>query len=187
VRLFLAINLPSDIRRDLVAATAPMRVCAPELSWTDEAKLHLTLKFLDDQPAEKADAVRDATAQVAGRHRELVMHLGGIGAFPNFRRSRVVWIGMEQESRLELLHHDIELACEALGFDIEGRPFRPHLTLARVKHPLPEDRARALSRAARGVDYRTDVVVRSLDLMRSDLGSGGASYSTLASAPLRSE
>ncbi len=185
MRLFLAINLPPDVRRDIVAATASMRESAPDISWVDESRLHLTLKFLDDQPAETADAIGAATAKVAGGHREIAMRLAGMGAFPNFRRARVVWMGVEQDPRLELLHHDVEVACETLGFEVEGRPFRPHLTLARVKDRLPEERARALSRAARRVDFSTDVVVRSLDLMRSDLGPGGSTYTTIASAPLR--
>ena len=185
--MFLAINLPSDVRRDIVSATAPMRDSAPELSWVDETRLHLTLKFFDDQPAETADAIGATTARVAEGHREMAMRLAGIGAFPNFRRSRIVWMGVEQDPRLELLHHDIEVACETLGFEVEGRPFRPHLTLARVKQPLSEERARALSRAARRVDFDTEVVVQSLDLMRSELGPGGSRYSTLASAPLRSD
>jgi RNA 2',3'-cyclic 3'-phosphodiesterase len=187
VRLFLAINLPSDVRREIVAATAPVRDAAPELSWVDESKLHLTLKFLGEQSSETAAAVRDATARVAAGHREIVMRLSKVGAFPNFRRSRVVWLGVEPDPRLELLHHDVEVACQALGFEVEGRPFRPHLTLARVKQRLPEERARALSRAARRVEYSADVVVRSLDLMRSELGSSASSYSTLGSAPLRSD
>ena len=187
MRLFLAINLPADVRRDIVAATTPLRDCAPELGWVDETRLHLTLKFLDDQPPATADAVRAATAQIAGRHREITMHLGGIGAFPNFRRSRIVWMGVEQDPRLELLHNDIEVVCEALGFDVDGRPFRPHLTLARVKQPLAEERVRALSNAARDVDFGADVVVQSLDLMQSELAPSGSKYSTIASAPLRSE
>jgi len=187
VRLFLAINFPADVRRDIVAATAPLRDCAPELGWVDETRLHLTLKFFDDQPQETADAICAATVRVASRHRELVMQLGGIGAFPNFRRSRVVWMGVEQDPRLELLHHDTEVAYESLGFDVEGRPFRPHLTLARVKHPLPEERVRCLTGAARGIDFTTEAVVRSLDVMRSELGPRGSSYSTIAAASLRSE
>ncbi len=186
MRLFLAINLPPDVRRDIVAATAPMRDSAPDISWVDESRLHLTLRFLDDQPAETADAIGAATAKVAAGHREIVMRLAGMGAFPNFRRARVVWMGVEQDPRLELLHHDVEVACETLGFEVEGRPFRPHLTLARVKDRLPEERARALSRAARRVDFSTDVVVRSLDLMRSEPGVGGSRYTTIASAALRS-
>ena len=114
------------------------------------------------------------------------MTLGGIGAFPNFRRARVVWLGVGQDPRLELLHHDVEVACEALKFEVEGRPFRPHLTLARVREPLVEERARVLSREAKRMKYRTEFVVHSIDLMRSDLSAGGPSYTTLVSAAFRS-
>lgn len=163
-----------------------MRDCTPELSWVRETSLHLTLKFLDEQPAEKLPAIQEAVAHVAGRHRELLMTLGGVGAFPNFRRGRVVWLGVGQDPRLELMHHDIELACEQIGFDVDGRAFRPHLTLARVRQALPEERMRELWRAARQTDYRTDFLVRSIDLMQSELSSGGSQYTTLMSAALRS-
>ncbi len=186
MRLFLAINLPPEVRREIQAAIAPLREAAPELAWVAEPRLHLTLKFFGDQPAERVEDIRDAIARVAGRHRELLMTLNGIGAFPNFRRARVVWLGVLQDPRLELLHHDVEVACEQIGFDVEGRAFRPHLTLARVKHALPEDRLRALARIAKQTDYRTDFIVRSIDLMDSVLGSSGPAYTTLVSAALRS-
>jgi 2'-5' RNA ligase len=186
VRLFLAINLSPEVRREVAAATAPLRECVPELAWVREPLLHLTLKFLGEQPAERVDDIQGALAAVAGRHRELLMTLGGIGAFPNFRRARIVWIGVADDPRLELLHHDVEVACETLGFEVEGRPFRPHLTLARVKQPLVEERARILSRQAKRTDYRTDFIVRSIDLMRSDLSAEGPAYTTLVSAALRS-
>jgi 2'-5' RNA ligase len=186
VRLFLAINVTPEVRRDLSAVTAPLRDCAPELAWVKEPLLHLTVKFLGEQPVERLDEMQAMLASVAGRHRELVMQIGGIGAFPNFRRARVVWMGVAQDPRLELLHHDVELACGSIGFDVEGRPFRPHLTLARVKQPLAEERARLLARQAKRIDYRTDFIVRSLDLMRSDLSADGPAYTTLVSAALRS-
>lgn len=186
MRLFLAINLPAEVRREVEAASTPLRECAPELSWVPEPRLHLTLKFLGEQPSERVDEIRDAMAGVAGRHRELVVALGDIGAFPNFRRARVVWMGVNHDPRLELLHHDVETACERLGFELEARAFRPHLTLARVKHALPEERMRALARVARRTDYRTDFVVRSIDLMESALRPSGSVYTTLVSAALRS-
>src|SRR5947208_2453889 len=111
------------MRRSVVDATEPLRLCAPELAWIREPLLHLTLKFLGEQPDERLGEIKDALASVAGRHRELVMALGGIGAFPNFRRARVVWIGVAQDPRLELLHHDVEVSCESIGFEVEGRPF----------------------------------------------------------------
>jgi len=186
VRLFLAINFPAEVRREIAAATATLRGVAPELSWAREEQLHLTLKFLGEQPASRVDEIEAAVARVAANHRELLMTVGGLGAFPNFRRARIVWMGVEHEPRLELLHHDVELACERLGFELEGRAFRPHLTLARVKHALPEERLRELSRAAKQVDYGTDFIVRSIDLMRSDLSPSGSTYTTLASIALRS-
>jgi 2'-5' RNA ligase len=186
LRLFLAINLPDDVRREVTAASAPIRASAHELPWLDETRLHLTLKFFGEQAAERVPAIADGLARVAGQHRELLMVLGGIGAFPNFRRARVVWIGVAQEPRLELLHHDIEVACEQLGFELDGRPFRPHVTLARVKTPLSEDRMRELRRVAKRMEHRSEFIVRSIDLMQSDLSIAGPVYTTLVSAALRS-
>ncbi|HEX4682250.1 MAG TPA: RNA 2',3'-cyclic phosphodiesterase [Gemmatimonadaceae bacterium] len=186
MRLFLAINLSHEVRREIVAATAPLRDAAPELSWVQEPALHLTLKFLGDVEDERRAGLESAIAHVAGRHRELLMTLGGIGSFPNFRRARVVWLGVGQDPRLELLHHDVEVACEQVGFELDGRAFRPHLTLARIRDPLPEDRLRVLSRAARQTDYRTDFIVRSIDLMQSQLSPAGSQYTTVLSAALRS-
>ncbi|MEO7084164.1 MAG: RNA 2',3'-cyclic phosphodiesterase [Gemmatimonadaceae bacterium] len=187
MRLFLAINPPEEVRRETNAATAALRAAAPELSWVAEERTHLTLKFLGEQPDERLDEIQAMLAAVASRHRDLLMTLGGVGAFPNFRRARVVWIGVTPDPRLELLHHDLDVACERLGFAVEGRPFRPHITLARVKDPLAEDRLRELSRTSKATRYRTDFIVRSIDLMKSELTQTGTVYTTLVSAALRSD
>src|SRR5262249_52282639 len=120
VRLFLAINLPHTTPREIAHPTAPLRECAPPLTSGPEPLLHLTLKLLGEQPAERLDEIQGVVAGIAARHRELLMELGGIGAFPNFRRARVVWMGVAQDPRLELLHHDVEIACGQLGVETEG-------------------------------------------------------------------
>jgi 2'-5' RNA ligase len=186
LRLFLAINLPPEVRREVHAATSSLRDSVPELGWVAESCLHLTLKFLGEQSEHQLASVQTALAGVAGSHGELLMTIEEVGAFPNFRRSRVVWMGIFPEPRLELLHHDIEVAFQQLGFDVEGRPFRPHVTLARVRSPLAEDRVRLLRRAAKRIEFRREFIVRSIDLMRSTSTAGGSTYATLASAALRS-
>ena len=183
MRLFLAINLDPDLRRAIVEATASLRAAAPSLSWVDDSKLHLTLKFLGDQPDTAVAPLKTTLDEVVSRHRPFAMRLTGVGAFPNFRRARVVWMGVEHEPRLELLHHDIEVAGEQHGFELEGRPFRPHLTLARV-HRVEVDELRAAARAGKRVAFEEEAVVESVDLMQSHLGAG-AHYERLHAAPLR--
>lgn len=112
------------------------------------------------------------------------MQLEGVGAFPNFRKARVVWTGVEPEPRLELLHHDLEVAGEEEGFDMEGKPFRPHVTLARVRVPLAADRARRLARAARTVDFSATQEIVELTLFESTLATVGTSYRRLHAATL---
>ena len=187
MRLFLAINLDPSVRQAIHDATAPLRDAAPSLSWVREPLLHFTMKFLGEQEEMLVAALRAALASVGMRHRTIELELGGIGAFPNLRRPRVVWMGIASEPRLELLHHDVEVACEQLGLPLEGRPFRPHLTLARVRVRPPLDELRALARAAKRVDHRETLMVESIDLMQSDLGqpASGARYTRLAAAPLR--
>lgn len=185
VRLFLAINLDPSVRREIVDATSGLRDAAPTLSWIDADRVHLTLKFLGDQAPEIADRLSTTVSEVARRHRTFAMQLRGIGAFPNFRRARVVWMGVEHEPRLELLHHDIEVACEALGFELEGRAFRPHLTLARVGERTEETELRRLARASKRVGFETDVTVTSIDVMQSRLHPNGSRYERLHAAPLR--
>jgi 2'-5' RNA ligase len=187
VRLFLAINLESGIRRAILDATAPLRTAAPTLSWVDDSRLHLTLKFLGEQTEDLVPRLNDALDDVSKRHRRFSISVREIGAFPNFRRARVVWMGVEQEPRLELLHHDVEVACEALGFELEGRAFRPHLTLARVRDRTDEDELRRLSRASKRIEFEQESEVESIDLMHSkrEGGQSVARYVRLHAAALR--
>ncbi len=176
MRLFLALELGDAILGELAAAIAPLREAAPELAWTRDEQRHLTLKFFGSVEAERLDGIVLMTESIARIHRPFAMEIGGVGAFPNFRRARVVWVGVEHEARLELLHHDVEVAAAELGFEIEGRAFRPHVTLARIRTPEPEERLRRLARAAKAVDFGASATVAEMVLFESVLAPGGAQY-----------
>ena len=184
MRLFYAIELDDELLESLDETTAPLRAEAPELAWVPRAKRHLTLKFLGDVEESAVSKLVDAADRAVARHPPLEMRVREIGAFPNFRRARVVWIGVEQEPRLELLHHDLEMACAEEGFEIEGRPFRPHVTLARVRTPLPVERLRAFARAARAVRMQAMVQVERITLFESTLAPNGAPYRRIHAASL---
>lgn len=184
MRIFLALELSDAIAADVERSIAPLRELEPDLAWIAPQKRHLTLRFLGDQSPEQADRIARAADATAAMLRPFEMSLGGFGAFPNFRRARVVWLGVEQEPRLELLHHDLELALESAGHELEGKPFRPHVTLARVRAPLPVERARALARAARRISFTATQQVAGITLFESALAPSGSHYRRIHSAPL---
>ena len=185
MRLFLAINPPARVRQGIWNATASVRDAGPYVKWVAEARLHLTLKFLGEQPESAAAPLVETIRAVGSTHLAPAMRVGELGAFPNFRRARVVWIGVDPDPRLELLHHDIEVACDRLGHAIEGRPFRPHITLGRVTERVGVDELRALRSAAKKVRFTDEFTVTSIDMMQSTPGAAGSAYTTLASATLR--
>lgn len=184
MRLFLAIELSAGLVQALAEATAPLRAEVPDLAWLPDGKCHLTIKFLGDVPAERLERILAMSDQVASNHRPFAMQLAGFGAFPNFQRARVVWTGVEHESRLELLHHDVEIACRDEGFELEGQAFRPHVTVARVRTPMGEEDGRRLAQVAQAIDFSATQDVVAISLFESILAPAGATYRRVHAATL---
>lgn len=184
VRLFIAINLPESERQAIHHATAPLREAARSVTWVAPECIHLTMKFLGEQQPEAVASVHDALGAVARRFQPLRLDVGGVGAFPHLRAPKIFWMGIVGDPKLELLHHDLELACEALGHEVEARAFRPHVTLGRVKRDVTGEQVATLARLAMNVRYRATVDARSIDVMQSELSSAGPRYTVLAAVPL---
>jgi 2'-5' RNA ligase len=187
LRTFIALNIPPAERQALHDATRAIREAAGPASWVAPENLHLTLKFLGEVDDERAILMGDRLRSLGAAHRPLVLDVGGADVFPNFRAPRIVWMGVAPEAKLELLYHDVERECEALGFAAEGRAFRPHLTLGRIKAPPASEVRRALAEAMRECTFRTRIAVDSVDLMASALGRPGSRYSVMVAAPLGEE
>lgn len=185
MRLFLAINLSEELRSGIAVAAAPLRAAAPGVRWTSHARLHLTLKFLGEQEESRLEEIERTLRAVASRHAPSEVLVSGMGAFPSSRRPRILWIGVEHSPRLELLAHDIESSFETIGFEPEGRPFRPHITVGRLRERASVDEARALARASKRVEFEGSLPVLSIDLMQSR--PDGAAYHLMSSAPLSRE
>src|SRR4030095_5814420 len=184
MRLFIAANLPPAIRDGVYADTAPLRAASTGIRWVSSAALHVTLKFLGDQHDRLVGDLRQALETVAARHHRLEVATTHVGAFPNFRRPRVVWVGMTEEKALQALVRDIDRSLAPLGIAPESRAFQAHLTLGRVKGGMKPGEATALAAAADTRLASRTFAVQTVDLMRSELGPGGSRYSILAAVPL---
>jgi 2'-5' RNA ligase len=184
LRLFVAINLPASVRDAVYADAGPLRSVAPRVKWVAPASLHVTLKFLGSQDDAMLPALERALADVASRHAAVDVETRRLGAFPNFRRPRVVWVGMTGAGALGGIARDVDRSLASLGIPSETRPFRAHLTLGRVKDDMTPSDAQALADVAgAGVPPR-GFAIRTIDLMQSELGPGGSKYSVVAAVPL---
>ena len=188
IRAFVAVELPSEVRDALASVVRLLddrRIGG--LRTVDPASAHLTLKFLGNVPASRVAAIEDALVAAASRSTALRLRLDGTGTFPERGAPRVLWVGLAGETDgLAALRSRIEEALQPLGFAPEGRPFHPHLTLARMSdRSARSDRKRA-SDALSSAPFEPGLkfAVESVSLMRSILRREGACYVRLASIPL---
>ncbi len=184
VRAFVAANLNPDLQAALAMVQDRLRATRADVGWVRPENLHLTLKFLGQVEEERIGAIRDAIAAAAAGSGPVRLVFQGLGAFPNPRAARVVWIGLSHGAEvLAALQAGIEAALESLGFGREARPFTAHLTLGRVRGPARREQlARALAEAP--TEALGEMVLDRIELMKSDLSAGGARYSILQSFSL---
>lgn len=172
MRLFVAVEIPSEVLEALARLIEDLRRDAPGVRWSDPSRIHLTIKFLgevDEAAASELSArLERAAASVAGGAGVLVRGVGTFGG----RSPRVVWAGVEAPG-LVPLRDAVEEAAAACGFPRESRPFKPHLTLARLKKPSPRLGAALARQAGREIGR---FEARSCALIRSLLRPDGAEY-----------
>jgi 2'-5' RNA ligase len=183
MRLFVAVNLPDDVRRDIVRAAEPLRAAGLAVKWVDGAGIHVTLKFLGEVARERLGEMAAALDRAAAGARAFPLAVGGFGAFPSPEHARVIWVGCDPAPPLELLQHAVEREFSALGFPVEGRPFRPHITIGRARSDH-RGGVRGLAARLAALEFATEFPVRSLDLMESVLSPAGARYAVGHAVPL---
>ncbi len=185
IRSFVALSLPADVRARLEQYGRELKSLGLYGSFPKAESFHLTLKFLGDIPEAKVDAIDAALERAVIGIAPFHLDVRGLGAFPDTSSARVVWIGFDQSEPLSLLQARVETALEDLEFPPEDRPFRPHLTLARLKS---KENLRALQtylREAGPVATAGTVPVEEVVLFRSDLRPDGARYTRLRAARLQ--
>lgn len=136
IRAFIALTLPSQVAETLAAVSQELAPRVPDgaVKWVEPERIHLTLRFLGNTPVDRLDALGSALEAVAGIHNPFSLSLDRLGCFPNERRPRVIWVGLDgQVDALRRLKEDLDEALSPLGWEPEDKRFRAHLTLGRVK------------------------------------------------------
>ena len=168
------------LRSDADLLTLPVRWQMPE-------GLHITLAFLGESPGRQLAALWPDVARVAQRHRPLTLTLEQPELFPDARRPTVVAAPVnDKRGLLQSIQTEAVQALRDVGFDLDERTFRPHVSLGRLRPPLLRGQAAAIGAALRKKQWSDagTFAAQSVCLMRSDLFPDGARYSVLAETPL---
>lgn len=177
LRLFVAVDVPAFVRRQVSSAAAALRAEAERARWTEPQAWHLTLAFLGWVHPSKVEAIGATLQHVTRRSRPFTLTLDGrAGTFGR----RVLWVGIEHSPELARLASEAQQALAPLGFPAEERPFHAHLTLARS----PRDVRLPHGIESRYRGPRAAWEVTELALMRSELQRSGAQYATEQRFPL---
>jgi RNA 2',3'-cyclic 3'-phosphodiesterase len=188
MRLFIALEIPEAVRREVARRVAGLRERLPRARWVDPEMMHLTLAFLGETAPDKVPALAAALREACAPHPSLALRLAGGGTFPPKRPARVAWIGVLGENRAPedlaaVQAAIVGAAVEAIGFEPEERPFRAHVTLARCDPPWPRDAVEKLTAAFPG-EIGQPFVADRIVLMESKLSPKGARYTVVEAFPL---
>ncbi|GBC98364.1 RNA 2',3'-cyclic phosphodiesterase [bacterium HR17] len=182
VRSFIALALSDEVRTVLTELLVELSRTGAPVKWVEPENLHLTLKFLGEVPEGQITEIVAALGAVARATPAFTFTVRGVGGFPDLRRPRVLWVGVDAPRELLQLHRMVEAAMERLGFPPEKRAFHPHITLGRVK--TFNGLAAVLTVLQRYAGAMFGVTVaRQLTLFRSDLSREGPTYTPLAHLP----
>jgi 2'-5' RNA ligase len=181
LRLFCAVELPGEVREAVAAHASRLRRDFPDAraSWARPEGLHITLKFVGEVEAARAEALSRAAEAAAEGFAPFRLSIEESGTFPPRGAARVLWLGVKDASgQLARLQRRLEQECDSAGFPREPRAFKPHLTLARLR--TPKD-AHALSEAHRHTPFGPyHFGASELLVIRSELGPGGSRYTPLS-------
>lgn len=180
MRLFVAVDIPDEVRERIAAAVERSRGACPEARWVKAENLHLTLKFIGSFDVDDIDRLHDELRRVAESTQPFAVALGGCGGFPTSGKARVIWVGMTKgEEEASVIAGRLDSVLEKLGVKTEERPFRGHLALARLR--TPRDCRALISyleeelRGLEGMSFRVGEMI----LYRSVLSPSGPVYHPL--------
>jgi 2'-5' RNA ligase len=184
VRLFVAFEIPIELRREIVRRNLALREHLPRARWLEAESMHLTLVFLGEVGEARLSALMEAGAGVLAGETPVQLRLGDTGSFPPGRPARVVWLAVEADRDLAPLQRRLAAACgTAAEVQPDAKPYHPHLTVARCEPPWP---LTACTRLAAGYadGLGESFEVRDAVLFRSHLGGGPARHEALGRWPL---
>lgn len=181
MRLFIGFDLPEDVIRSLERLQEELRPKA-RINWSPPQNMHITTKFIGEWPEARLGELEDALRGVPAPD-PIAIAVRGLGFFPNAKSPRVFWAGVEAPPALAALAGNTDRAVAQLGIEPEKRAYSPHLTLARIKEPVPLQALHQAIEALPSTEFGRFTAGR-FYLYHSRLSPSGSVYTKLSDYPL---
>ena len=188
LRTFIAVDLSAEIIDEIDSIITYFKTQVPEgaLKWVETDNLHLTIKFLGDISKAQLADVKVMIAAELRYFSSFVISVQELGMYPNKNHPRVIWLGIKGGQPLINMHQKLDQALIEAQIPKEGRPFSPHLTIARVRRRTDPDIAKVIGRTLSNfrVDFLGEFPIEQVHLYQSELTRQGPIYTRLLSVPL---
>ena len=181
MRLFIAIDLPQNLREELSHLTTKLKKCDADAKWVEPQNLHLSFKFLGETNEDKIKSIEKILNAVAKKHKTLELNLEKFGFFPNEQSPRVFFIATDKEEELKKIYSSLEDALQNIGFEKEER-FKSHITLARFRSLKNIE---VLKKQVKSLTIKGAFTAREITLFKSTLKPQGPVYEKLFSTLLQ--
>jgi RNA 2',3'-cyclic 3'-phosphodiesterase len=188
IRAFIAVEIPVNIHTQLehILLDLKRQIKGNVVRWVPSKNIHITLKFLGNVTSENLPLITTMLLKEVLHFQPFTVDVEGIGAFPSMTRPKVIWIGIRAPETLLSLQRAIEIGTSRLGYEPEGRPFSPHLTLGRLSQDATREEIMRIGSIL--VNYKVnhlgDFMAKEIWLFKSDLLPGGAVYTPLFNTKL---
>lgn len=178
IRTFVSLEIPKMIKQEVEKLQNRIKRSGGDVLWTKPSGLHLTLKFLGRVPFPMIPSITDTIGSVVTQSPFLKVRVRTVGAFPSLKHPRVIWVGLEGGEALIRLQDELETALSRLGKVPEDQPFRPHLTIGRVKSSYNRQALLLAIQKEEGWEGG-DCELNEVHFMKSELHANGSAYTSL--------
>lgn len=177
-RLFISLDLPDNILDDIVALRNRLYNDEENVRWESKEKLHITLKFLGDAPSDLTEQIILTLKEIIKSSSEILLKPKRFGLFYRYKLPKILWLGFKFDDNLFNLRNEINLSFKKLGFEIDEKRFRPHITLLRIKGN--ED----FNKIKQFLSYDLQInefTCNQISLVKSELNRNGSVYTIIKS------
>lgn len=187
MRVFIAIELPGEIRDALSNLQEQLKASGADVKWVEPQNIHLTLKFLGERDAKLIEKIMQILEEVAKVNHSYRAIISSVGAFPKINFPRVIWVGIDKgDSETKQIAKELEEKIARAGIPKEDRPFSTHITIGRVKSPLNRQQlAQDLNNLQLAGLKTLEFPVTKITLLESTLTPKGPIYEALKEASLK--